>query len=98
MTKETKLEFSKSEMDSIIAKQETEQAKTSSRQSEYQNASQNMQLQEMHVRLRLMSEELVTKQLNNIITISNAIKTLDNERVKETMQSLLDGYAVKTED
>lgn len=99
MTKESKIGMAKDQMDAVISAQEAEQTQTQQRQSNsFQDIMQSFQAQEMHVRIRLMGEELVTKQVANIVSISNAIKIVENPTVKQTLETLLNGYCVEQKE
>ena len=99
MTKESKIGLAKDQMDAVISAQEAEQTPTQQRQaSSFQEVMQSLQAQEMHVRIRLMGEELVTKQVANIVSISNAIKIVENPTVKQTLETLLNGYCVEQKE
>jgi len=98
MTKEINLNLKKEEMDTIINQQKAEQAQPQQPQSKQQNDVQQMiqamQFKEMELRLNLMNEELISKQVTNILAVSNAITQITDEKVSESLKTLLSGYAI----
>jgi len=78
MAKEINLNLKKEEMDTIINQQKAEQVRPlqseqSKQESNIQQIIQGMQMQEMQLRLNLMREELISKQVANIVTIAKTI-------------------------
>lgn len=95
MTKEINLNLKKEEMDTIINQQKAEQAQPQSKQqNDIQQIIQGMQMQEMQLRLNLMREELISKQVGNIVTINNVVNLITDEAVNNSLKTLLSGYAV----
>lgn len=98
MTKEANLNLKKEEMDTIINQQKAEQAQPQPQQPKQQNDVQQMiqamQFQEMQLRLNLMREELISKQVGNIFSINNALTQITDEAVSSSLKTLLSGYAV----
>ena len=95
MTKEINLNLKKEEMDTIINQQKAEQAQPQSKQqNDIQQIIQGMQMQEMQLRLNLMREELISKQVGNIVTINNVVNQITDEAVSNSLKTLLSGYAV----
>lgn len=95
MAKEINLNLKKEEMDTIINQQKAEQAQPQSKQQhDIQQIIQGMQMQEMQLRLNLMREELISKQVGNIVTINNVVNQITDEAVSNSLKTLLSGYAV----
>lgn len=101
MTKEINLNLKKEEMDTIINQQRSEQAQPQSKQqNDIQQIIQGMQMQEMQLRLNLMREELISKQVGNINIIA-AIIGMDlvnpanfENPLRKSLNTLLQGYGV----
>jgi hypothetical protein len=100
MAKEINLNLKKEEMDTIINQQKAEQAQVqpqqqqSKQQADIQQIVQGMQMQEMQLRLNLMREELISKQVSNIVTINSVVNQIADEAVSNSLKTLLSGYAV----
>jgi hypothetical protein len=95
MAKEINLNLKKEEMDTIINQQKAEQAQPQSKQqADIQQIVQGMQMQEMQLRLNLMREELISKQVSNIVTINSVVNQITDEAVSNSLKTLLSGYAV----
>ena len=92
------MELHTNEMDQIIEQQQAEQTvkqPTSTKQQDFQNLMQNMQVQDTSLRIRIMTEDLVSRQVSNIVGITKAIKEVDDAEVTKTLQLLLSGYLME---
>lgn len=105
MAKEINLNLKKEEMDTIINQQKAEQVRPlqseqSKQHSDIQQIIQGMQMQEMQLRLNLMREELISKQVSNINNIATVIgmdlvnpANFENP-LRKSLNTLLQGYAI----
>jgi len=99
MAKEINLNLKKEEMDTIINQQKAEKSqpqlsKEAKQYDDVQQMVQAMQFKEMELRLNLMNEELISKQISNILAVSNAITQITDEKVSGSLKTLLSGYAI----